>query len=124
MAESTGSESRLCFLEASCVKSPAGALGGRHLHSQQGELLGTLDGVLIDPTERRVRFFVVETPGWLRKRKYLISADTPTKVETDGTTLRLDIESDALVRDEFDCRTVRKFSEEDAVEAMFARQVA
>jgi hypothetical protein len=29
-----------------------------------------------------------------------------------------------LVRDEFDCRTVRKFSEEDAVEAMFARQVA
>jgi uncharacterized protein YrrD len=87
-------------------------------------LLGTLDGVLIDPSERRVRFFVVQTQGWLRKRKYLISAETPAKVETDGTTLRLDIDGDDVARDEFDSRAVRKFSDEDAVEAMFARQVA
>ena len=125
MKAKTIGESRLRFLHASRVDSPAGDLGSLQLHSQANQPLGTLNGVLIEPSARQVRYFVVETPGWFRNRRYLVPADCAAKVEEEGNTLRLDIEPDELPNlDEFDSQSVREYSDEDTIEAMFARQVA
>ena len=125
MNRKADSESRLCFLDASHVGSPAGDLGRLQLQSERDEPLGTLDGVLIDPSARRVCYLVVETPGWFRKRKYLIPTECPAKLEPERNTLRVDIEPDAVGSlEEFDRRDVREYSEQDTVEAMFARHVA
>jgi len=123
MKPSTDRESGLCFLKASRVDGPTGDLGGLQLHGQSDETLGMLNGILIDPAARRVRYFVLETPGWFRSRKYLISTECLAKVERNA--LRLEIHADDLSSlDEFDSRSVRDYCEEDAVEAMFTRQVA
>jgi hypothetical protein len=112
----------LCYLEASRVESPAGDLSGVTLQTQAHETLGTLDGVLINPTERRLRYFVVETPGWFRSRRRLISADHLVCVESDRNTLRVDVNpADVAALDEFDFKSVREFSSDDAIAAMFSR---
>lgn len=114
---------QLCYLEASRVESPAGDMAGATVETQGEKTLGTLDGVLIDPAERRLRYFVVETPGWLRRRRYLLSADVPIRVESGGNLLRVDAHSsDVELSDEFDEQTVRPFSTDDAITAMFAER--
>jgi hypothetical protein len=113
---------QLCYLEASRVESPAGDLGGATVETRGDETLGILDGVLIDPTERRLRYFVVETPGWVRRRRYLLSADVPVRVEPDHHRLCIDAHSsDVELADEFHEETVRPFSTDDAITAMFSR---
>ena len=113
---------QLRYLEASRVESPEGDLGGLTVQTQADETLGKLDGVLIDPHERRLRYFVVRAPGLIRKRRYLISADHPVRVEQERNTLRVDTHGEDVANsDEFDLRTVREFSPEDAVAAMFKR---
>lgn len=118
-------DSHLCYLDASQVQSPAGELSTLDLQSVNGEPLGNLQGVLIDPGARRLRYFVVESPGWFRRRRYLVSADRPACVESGLGALRLDVAARDLARcEEFDAGAVREFSEEDAVTAMFAQRVA
>ena len=115
----------LCYLDASKLESSAGDLGGLAVRTQGDEMLGTLDGVLIDPTKRRLRYFVVQDRGLLRRRRYLLSADVPIRVESEGQVLRIDAEkTDVTLYDEYDLRTVRPFSSEDAVEAMFSTSAA
>jgi PRC-barrel domain len=115
---------QLCYLEASKVEGRDGDLAGLTVQTEGNETLGTLDGVLIDPTERRLRYFVVETRGLLRRRRYLLSADVPVRVEPDKHRLRVDAANTDVDRsDEFDVRTVRPFSSEDAIDAMFSRDL-
>jgi len=117
-----GDESRLCFLEASKVGSPAGDLGSLQLQTRANEPLGTLSGVVIEPLERRVRYFVVESSGWFRRRQYLVPTDCVANVESEDSALRLDLTPAELKSlDEFDRAAIRDFSDEDAIEAMFAR---
>ena len=116
---------QLCYLEASKIEGPGGDLGGLTVQTQGDETLGTLDGVLIDPSERRLRYFVVETRGLLRRRRYLLSAEVPMHVEPERQRLRVGAaDEDVTLSDEFDSRTVRRFSSEDAIDAMFSRDIA
>jgi hypothetical protein len=115
---------QLCYLEASKVEGPDGDLAGLTVQTRADETLGTLDGVLIDPSQRRLRYFVVETRGLLRRKRYLLSADVPVRVEPERHSLRVDaLGADVPLSDEFDVRTVRPFSSEDAIDAMFSRDV-
>jgi hypothetical protein len=110
---------RLCYLEASKVASPAGDLGGFRVETPTEESIGTLSGVLIDPTEARVRYFVVDTTRWLRGRTYLIPSDCPTQVEPERNTLRVDVEPGDIARlDDCEDFTIEPMSDEDMVDAM------
>ena len=80
------------------------------------EQLGLLDGLLVDPASRRVRFFVVERTSALRRRRYLLTADTLATL--DERLLRVEAHAEDLER--FDARTVQPFSDEDVITAMFA----
>ena len=122
---STDTNPRLCYLEASRVAGPAGELAGFKVKTPAEESIGTLSGVLIDPTERRVRYFVVDKTRWLRGRSYLIPTDCLTRVEPERNTLRVDVEPGEISRlDDVNEFTIQPMSEEDMVEAMFARKVA
>ena len=115
---------KLCYLDASKVKSPLGELAALKLESTGKRELGTLDGVLIDPAQRRVRYYVVDQSSWFRSRKYLIPTDCPASVEPQRNVLRLEVQPGDLTsyRDIRD--SVRPWSDEDLVDALFARQVA
>jgi hypothetical protein len=112
----------LCYLDAARVASPAGSLDGARLQCRSNETIGRLEGVLIDPSERRLRYYVVKSAGWFRNRRYLLSADQIAQVGPVERTLRLDVDSQELkLCDEFDSEEIREFSDEDVVTAMFAQ---
>ena len=53
-------EPRLRYLEANHVDTPVGCLDGAVLVNPANARLGTLEGVLLDPQHRQVRYYVVE----------------------------------------------------------------
>jgi PRC-barrel domain len=119
------SRSRLCFLSASKVESPAGELSGMTLRTADDLELGSLDGVLIDPVERRLRFYVIESPGWFRSRRYLLPADCLAQLEREQMTLRVHLQKSQVTGcEEFESGAVREFSDDDLMDALFGRHDA
>jgi hypothetical protein len=114
----------LCYLEAQNVELPAGRLAGLQLCSGDDQRLGAVDGVLIEPSARRVRYFVVKSSGWLRKGRYLLPLESSAHVESTQNVLRIEARAADLARTTFDADAVRPFSDEDMVTAMFANTAA
>ena len=112
----------LRYLDANCVKHPSGTFAGVTVCGPDDENLGAISGVLVEPASRRVRYFVVERRGALLRRRYMLAADTPAVLEADHQTLRIISNVDDLER--FDARQVERFSEEDAITAMFSHPAA
>jgi hypothetical protein len=112
----------LRYLDADHVKHPSGTFAGVTVCSQDDEKLGLISGVLVEPASRRVRYFVVERRVALLPRRYMLAADTPAVLEADHQTLRILSNVDELER--FDARDVERFSDEDAITAMFSHPAA
>ena len=120
-----GSKSDLRYLAASRVQSPVGELADVEVRGSDDRKIGSLEGVLLDPAERRLRFFVVQTPGWLRKRRYLLPSDWPARVDAHGPSLHVDLDGDALARcPEFEKSSVPEYSDDDLLTALFHRRTA
>src|SRR5262249_8698528 len=115
---------KLCYLAAADVAIPEGTLAGVDLCSRDEKRLGTLDGVIIEPAGRRVRYYVVESKGWFSAKRFLLPADQPTRLEPDDHILRIDLEADDVRRAEFDREGVRQFSDEDLMDALFSSNAA
>jgi len=114
-----GRDDKLCYLDASKLASPTGTLARVDLRGTDDEFLGVLDGIVIDPTERRLRYFVVKSNGW-RRRRYLLPADSPARVENGFGELRFDVDSDDLCEcEEFTAGSVREFSDDDLIAGLF-----
>jgi PRC-barrel domain protein len=112
----------LCYLEAGKVQSPGGDLEGVTLASETDEALGTLDGVVFDPAERRLRYFVVHRRGWLTSRRYLVPADQPAQMADDSRTLRVPVDPAQLADcEEFDGESIPDFSDDHLITALFGR---
>jgi hypothetical protein len=108
----------LRYLDAQHVEHRGGNLGGVTIRDMHDEPLGQLDGVLLDPSTRRVRYFVVERRARLTARRYLLTADTPATYDSSQCMLRFHAEADATER--FDARTIPAFSDDDLLTALFA----
>ena len=114
--------SLLCFLDVSKVRTSIGDLNGVNLRDPYDEELGSLKGVLIEAAARRVRYFVVEVAGRSRTHCYLVPADDPVTVQEDRRTLRVDSNAADLIRSgEFNIDSVRPYSDDDLMAAMFAK---
>ncbi len=116
--------SELRYLDAQHVRCPIGTLAGLEVRTADDEPLGHLDGVLLHPAQRRVCFLVVQSPGLLRNRRYLVPVDAAPHVEGRNMILRVEAHADEVDPEPFDDRAVRPFSEEDVVTAMFANRAA
>jgi hypothetical protein len=121
MASELTSPDALRYLDADHVKHPSGTFAGLTVCGRDNQKLGAISGVLLEPASRRVRYFVVER-GSLMPRRYVLAADTPAVLEAEDRTLRILASIDDLER--FDARTVERFSDDDAITAMFAQPAA
>jgi hypothetical protein len=100
-----------------------GALSQMDVETVDGEQIGDVDGVLIDPAARCIRFYVIAARRrWLGRRRYLLPADQPALLEREGRVLRFEIDETALKScQEFRNQEVPEFSDMDLVSAIFAK---
>lgn len=118
--ETKTDEITLRYLDAHAVECPAGKLEGLSLVSQDDESVGLIDGVLIDPVTRKLRYFVVEVARLFNRRRYLVPADSPAVVIPEDRALRVEVPSDSIERQRFDARSVPRFSDDDLLTALFS----
>ena len=111
--------SALSYLDASKVTSPAGVLSELDVLSAEGRRLGSIEGVVIDAAARRVRYLSVRLAGWFRDRRYLVQADQLGQIEGERKALRLRADLGHEAVQGFDAATLRKFSDDDLLTALF-----
>lgn len=114
-------EQRLRYLEAAKVEYPDGTLDGFEICTEASESLGSLEGVLVEPSRRRVRYFVIGPRGW-KRRRYLVPAECPARIDTDDS--RIYVEAGRADVRPYEPSRVLRFSDVDVVDALFAPRVA
>lgn len=112
----------LRYLDAAHVVHPSGTLAGVRICTGNDEHLGAIGGVLLEPSQRRVRYFVIERPAMLKKRRYLVSADCAAILDAGNGTIQIDADDELIVR--FDPKSVPPFSDEDLVDTIFSSSSA
>ena len=110
----------LRFIEARRLETPAGSLTDAVLVSPSDKTLGTLDGVIVNPVQRRVYYYVVKCRSGLRTRRRLLEA-IPAALEPDGGVVRIDAEPEDLT-DPSDIapHSFPPFSDADLIDTMFS----
>lgn len=114
----------LSFLEASKVSSPGGVLSELDVLSAEGQRIGSIEGVVIDAAARHARYILVRLSGWFNRRHYLVQADQVGQIEGERKALRLLVDLRNVAVHGLDAASLRRFSDEDALAAMFARRAA
>lgn len=79
----------LRYLDAASVRCPAGALSAFRVCTEDARLLGSVEGVLISPSEGRIAYLVLLIPGFLVNRRYLLPIEAGAIVEDDAMRLRV-----------------------------------
>lgn len=107
----------LRYLDAGHVEHPTGTLAGLSVCTDQNEQIGCLDGVLIEPSTRRVRYFVVDTvrAAHDEHERCVLSADSPVTLDLHGRTLRVPRAVDMSPLPD----PVEPFSDDDVMTALF-----
>ena len=116
--------SELCYLEASKVTSPAGALSELDVLSAQGQQLGRIEGVVIDASARRVLYLLVRSSRWFGRERYLVPAEQLGQIEGERKALRLRVDLKDEAVQGLDAAALRRFSDEDVLAAMFPTRAA
>jgi hypothetical protein len=94
------------------------------VRTRENERIGRLDGIIIDPEERRARYLVVDEDRFLRHHRYVLPL-VATQIDAEQRALRVDVDKDDLTdADEFDASAFPPFSDEDLMTALFARPSA
>jgi hypothetical protein len=110
-------ESRLKFIEAQRIETPVGRLAGAQVVSTTNAILGTLDGVLVDPGARRIAFYVVESA---ERSRHLLVPQMPARLDRSHQALEVDLEADDLDQlDEVEPAGFPRFSDDDLMNALF-----
>jgi hypothetical protein len=112
----------LRYLDAAQVAHPAGTLAGVEIRRQNDEFLGWIGGVLVEPGQRRVRYFVVNRGAFFTRRRYLVSADRLATLNARDGAIYIDGNEEMLER--FDPASVPRFSDDDLIETIFASSAA
>jgi sporulation protein YlmC with PRC-barrel domain len=108
----------LRYIDASHVESGATDLAGFDVRTTSGRKLGQLDGLIVDPPERSIRFAVVQRRGGRRGRRLLVPLSV-AQLDVDQKSLQVDVESDADCS-EFDAEAFPEFSKTDSQSALLA----
>jgi sporulation protein YlmC with PRC-barrel domain len=89
--------SRLRHLDASQVETPLGSLDNVEVLSSTDHTLGRVEGVIVDPDERHVRYYVVESHDWFKTHRYLVP-EMPCRIDPERKALKVELEADSLAR--------------------------
>ena len=116
------SSETLRFVKAEKVETPAGRLNDFVLISPSDATLGTVDGVIVNPLERQVRYYVVKAGRWFDGHRYLLPVTT-ARVAPERHALQIDLEPEDLNGlAEVNPHEFESFSDSDLVDAVFASQ--
>lgn len=113
----------LRYLAATSVRCPAGTLARFRVCTSDAAPLGSISGVLIRPSERRIEYFVVESPGLFLHRQYLVPADAGAFVQ-EPNVLQLSAKKDELDLQTFKLHSVQGFSESELGATTFSEDAA
>ena len=59
--------------------------------------IGKLEGIILDPEERHVRYYVVESKDWFRTHRYLVP-DAPHQINWDRKSMQVELDETALAK--------------------------
>ena len=114
-------DARLRYISASRVKTPVGlVLDQFEVRDSEDANVGRLEGIVVDPVERQVRYFVLKSDRPYRPRHYLLPLVAAT-IDAGRNALHVDAHSgdlDELV--DGPTQTFPVFSDEDLLTALFA----
>jgi hypothetical protein len=79
----------LRYLDAGSVRCPAGALSEFRVCTEDSQVLGRVEGVLLSPSEGRIAYLVLLLPGFLVNRRYLLPIEAGAIVEDEARRLRV-----------------------------------
>ena len=88
---------RLRHLEAAKVETPIGPLDDVVVVSKSAVPIGKLEGIILDPEERHVRYYVVESRDWFRTRRYLVP-DAPHQIDWNRKAMQIELDEAALAQ--------------------------
>ena len=89
---------RLGYLSAIEIEGPRGSLAGTVLRGRRGDVIGVLDGVLIEPSARVVAFLVVQTFDGDAACQYLLPVHTVLpRMESARHALVVDTDEEEMV---------------------------
>lgn len=112
-------DSGLRYIAAEHVETPAGPLDGTVLVGKTDETVGTLDGLVIDPVERHVRYFVVRSRTWLKTHRRLLPL-VQARLDAEHKTLHVDIGAgDVEQLREMSSDTFDRYSDDDLIASLF-----
>jgi hypothetical protein len=104
---------RLCYLSAERIEGPFPRRRAVDVRSRDGRKMGTFDGVILDPTARRLRYLVVDSGSRFRHHRYLLPFPA-TQVDVAHDALRVDLDMDDLAHcSEFDRTSYPDLSDDD-----------
>jgi len=87
--------SRLRHLDASQVETPLGTLDNVEVIDPTERTLGRVEGVIVDPEERHVRYYVVESHDWFKTHRYLVP-EMPCRIDPARKALKVELDADGL----------------------------
>jgi hypothetical protein len=90
--------------------------------TSEGTPVGSIAGVVIEAAARRVRYYDVRSPGWLRERRHFIDASQLAQVEPARKVLRL--LAPAVEEAHPDLDGLHEFSDDDLLSVMFSPRAA
>jgi hypothetical protein len=61
----------------------ANDLLGATIYGRDHEKLGTVDDLLLDADDNKIKYAIIDTGGWLKTRRFLVPADALRGAETD-----------------------------------------
>ena len=111
---------RLRYLNATRLEGPVPTFNRLAVLNSEGRRVGRLDGIIIDPAERLVRYLVVDDSGFFKHHRYLLPL-APTRVDTKRPALRVDVDrADLTWCEDFDPASFPRFSDDDLLAALVA----
>jgi hypothetical protein len=109
----------LRYVDAAHVTGNGPCLSGLRIETGADRQLGALDGLIVEPGARRLRYFVVDAG----RGRYLMPFDTIC-YDPEHQTLRVIADPDPGSWEAFDAEAYGEFGDDDLVSALFARPVA
>jgi hypothetical protein len=110
----------LRFIEAKRLETPAGSLTDAVLVSPSNKTLGKLDGVIVNPSQRRVCYYVVKSGWGFRTHRHLLEV-SPAALEAHGGVVRIDAEPEDLTDlSDIAPQSFPPFSDADLIDTIFS----
>jgi hypothetical protein len=97
IAPLSGVENELRHLDASEIETSVGPLDDVVVVSKSDVPLGRLEGVIVDPRERHVRYYVVESRDWFKTHRYLVP-DAPHHIDWNRRAMQVELDETALAQ--------------------------